>query len=100
MSEAIEVQPQPILGVGQIDLAKGPLSLADQCSSTTKKTAKRALFSVNSRKMQSFNQRKYMNKTAQSFMQKTVSKKGSGLNSERGGFDVDEKESVHDSDDN
>lgn len=41
-----------------------------------------------------------MNKTAQSFMQKTVSKKGSGLNSEKGGFDVEEKDSVHDSDDN
>ena len=54
MSEAIEVQPQPILGLGQIDLAKGPLGLVDQCSSTTKKTAKRALFSVNSRKLQSF----------------------------------------------
>ena len=26
MSEAIEVQPQPILGLGQIDLAKGPLA--------------------------------------------------------------------------
>ena len=51
MSEAIEVQPQPILGLGQIDLAKGPLGIADQVSSTTKKTAKRTLFAIGSRKM-------------------------------------------------
>ena len=30
MSEAIEVQPQPILGIGQIDFAKGPMSLVEK----------------------------------------------------------------------
>lgn len=39
-------------------------------------------------------ERTFLSKTAQSFMKKKVSKKGSKMTSDRGDFDVDEKESV------
>ena len=49
---------------------------------------------MNSKKSSSFHDRSFLSKTAQSFMKKKVSKKGSKMNSERGEFDVEEKESV------
>ena len=53
MSEAIEVAPMPILGIGQIDLGKG-LGIVTQSTLNTKKIAKRTLFALGSGRSNSF----------------------------------------------